>query len=216
MRPINFIKILDLQNYRNLLATQGILVATLGIVSLCSCQLNRPSTSSSAFETPIKVITKVPAKEIFLSENISGSFSENDRKIKQGGSTGRFDFYSFNSEVSNITIEIKTYFEQYSFAKTVSVPTIVLMAINGQEIKLKNLYFYLNEQPNEGRPFLHAKWAGKIKTFEKYFLLIASDYSERKKLHSGLTSYFSSVYYNFSKEVLPSEFGDYQFEIDSK
>jgi hypothetical protein len=94
------------------------------------------------------------------------------------------------------------------------VPTIVIMDSEGLKYPLINKFFFVESK--NGKKVLKTKWTTELTNKGRYFLVVASDNTEKEAIQSGVISYFSPVYFNFDKAYKTQPYGEYTLKLDVK
>ncbi len=156
-----------------------------------------------------EILTKEPASEVNYAQQVKGALQESDSILKYSETSFIFDLFQLLSRAESVEIEIKI---PVTSVSSLLIPTVVLMSVDGTKHPLRSTYFDIVGGDKE---YLVCRWIGLTPEKGKYFIFVASDNSEKgNDIHSGVISYFSPAYYNFSKKYKTTSFGNYQILLN--
>ncbi len=202
-----------------MVAIRGILKSFnlfIWVVIFVSCQLelkthSAPSSEKKIYTDFLSILNIKNVKKIDLGFSSDGNMQESYHSLNYDNLKFPFELYQLLAREQQLSFEMKVYLNSN---KELMVPTLILLSEDGQKFPMKSSFFYIENEGSE-KAFLHTKWIAKISDKAKYFLMVISDSSEDgKKIQSGITSYFSPTYFNFTDHYKVVSFAKYNIKVD--
>ncbi len=183
----------------------------LFIVFFSSCHLrikDKDVEKSQTFQKVTDAIKKLKAQKLRKNDLAKGVISKQMDVLEYDNLKFPFKLYEITNESGSILVKVNTIIEK----EKLMIPTIIVTNMTGEKLPVKSDDFYLNKEHQ-----LEAKWSVELTAKGQYFLFLLSDVAEKEStMHSGVISYFSPAYYNFSKEIKNKTIGTYEVSFSPK
>jgi hypothetical protein len=189
---------------------RGLLYLYLSATLSCKHEeVKNSKPTSGQFKTFRGLHRKLQSKTIELGLANKNKITDEDSIFENDEGRFNFDFYEFRSRNTNLSIEMEV-----TNNDNIMVPTIVIMDSEGLKYPLINKFFFVESK--NGKKVLKTKWTTELTNKGRYFLVVASDNTEKEAIQSGVISYFSPVYFNFDKAYKTQPYGEYTLKLDVK